>query len=732
MKRFLVILTSVLSFFTLVMSCQQAPMLSVSGPRSYTFTRDGGSQSFTFTCNKDWSVSTTESWISVSPSSGSASDGETTVTLRCNPNTTYDPRTATLTIKEEYLAETITVNQETGVGLIVSPKTFDLTNAEQVIEIEVQDNVQYSITIDDAGKSWITHTDTKGLSTERAVFSIAANDTYDNREAKITFNQTDGSLSETVVVRQSQTNGIFITTPEYDLSNEAHTLTVEVKANVEYEVTSQADWVKYVSTSTKALTPTQITLQVDANETYDDREGQVIVKQKGGDLMGTIIIRQDENYGIFISPESVTMNSRQQDIEVEVDYNIDFEVIIPDKDKGTMISSVKYKGGEETKALSKRVYCFGITENGDNNARETVITFKQNNGSLSGTMEIYQEKAPVNLSVEGTANCYIVPSSGEYFFDANKRGNTSKEVGDIVSVMVVWETFNTGEKPQIGDLISSSWVEDGIVHFMVPRSFRSGNALIAVKDISDVILWSWHIWITDANLNDLSQTYVNGAGALMDRNLGALSSSPGDYLAAGLLYQWGRKDPFINGIKYGSSEYAASTIDWPNCSTYANHENGTIEYTIQNPTIWMRCNGYNGDWLYTGDSSFDRTRWNDDKGEYDPCPNGWRVPSGGPEGFWSKAFGRYDKFDGYYMWDNEHTGYHLNVLVDTSKDAWFPMSHAKNVYDGTIGNTGYNSANLWTCTYGEHLVLWNGGSIEPNFTRDRTWGFSIRCQRVDN
>ncbi|MCC8143462.1 MAG: hypothetical protein LIO97_05900 [Tannerellaceae bacterium] len=30
----------------------------------------------------------------------------------------------------------------------------------------------------------------------------------------------------------------------------------------------------------------------------------------------------------------------------------------------------------------------------------------------------------------------------------------------------------------------------------------------------------------------------------MDRNLGALSSTPGNGLALGLMYQWGRKDPY--------------------------------------------------------------------------------------------------------------------------------------------------------------------------------------------
>ena len=157
---------------------------------------------------------------------------------------------------------------------------------------EIKDEIMARISIDDAGKDWITHVSTKGLTSEKAVFSIAANETYDDRVGRITFKQTDGSLSATVVVKQSQTNGLFITTPEYNLSNEAHTLSVEVKANVDYEVTSQADWITRVET--KALTASTIVLSIAANKGYDERTGLVYVKQKNGNLTGIITITQKQ------------------------------------------------------------------------------------------------------------------------------------------------------------------------------------------------------------------------------------------------------------------------------------------------------------------------------------------------------------------------------------------------------------------------------------------------------
>ena len=294
---------------------------------------------------------------------------------------------STVTVKVEDLSEAISISQDTGLGLIVSPKTIDLTNAAQTIEIEVQENVQYSISIDDAGKGWIAHIGTKGLTSEKATFSIAANETYDDREGKITFKQTDGSLSETVVVRQSQTNGLFVTTSDYSLSNEAHTLSVEVKANVDFEVTSQADWITYVET--KALKTSTITLSISANEGYDNRTGTVLVKQKNGDLTGQITITQKQTDYLMVAPTSFKVTNEAQNITIDVTDNVIYRVIIPDDAK----EWITLKTDTQTKALSNDNVVLAIARNNTYDQRETSITLKQENGALSGTVSIIQAQS---------------------------------------------------------------------------------------------------------------------------------------------------------------------------------------------------------------------------------------------------------------------------------------------------------------------------------------------------
>ena len=425
MKRFLNILGIVLALSIVASSCEKAPFLTLTTPRTINFTDQGGTQSITFTANRDWSVSSSDSWCKVSPSSGNKADGNITITLTCEPNTTYDPRSATLTARVEELSETITVTQDTNLGLLVSPTSYDLTNAAQSIEVEVRANVKYSVEIDAACKDWITQTGTKALSTEKITFSIAANESYDNREGKITIKQTDGNLSETIVVKQSQTNGLFITTPEYDLSNEDHTLSVEVKANVSFQVTPQVDWIKYVET--KALTSSTIVLSIEANKTYDDRTGTVLVKQTNGDLSGTITINQKQTDGLFVTPMDVDVDNAEHTVELEVKNNVSYDVVIPDDAK----EWISIKSNTATKALADNKVTLAIAQNTTYDNREASITIKQTDGPLAETVTIKQ--AQTNF-LDVTETSFDI-SASETIINIEVIGNVdfSVDIPDLIT-----------------------------------------------------------------------------------------------------------------------------------------------------------------------------------------------------------------------------------------------------------------------------------------------------------
>ena len=216
-----------------------------------------------------------------------------------------------------------------------------------------------------------------------------------------------------------------------------------------------------------------------------------------------------------------------------------------------------------------------------NVARNTKYTV---NASIRGTnLDDGRVLVGKDLSAAGTrtANCYVVKTTDAnkwYRFKATVRGNGAQTAEDIsytgavipagdkispVKAGLVWETRDNNGTVHTLDYVGYS--RNGYIVFKL-GSAPEGNAVVAAKDGASKILWSWHIWATAAFDGDniKVQKYEtrprNGitgyenitkrAFNMMDRNLGAASAMPASKTEAeviktyGLLYQFGRKDPF--------------------------------------------------------------------------------------------------------------------------------------------------------------------------------------------
>ena len=361
-------------------------------------------------------------------------------------------------------------------------------------------------------------------------------------------------------------------------------------------------------------------------------------------------------------------------------------------------------------------------------AGTTTITVKTEDGGKTATCTVYvYNSSRTDLSSAGTANCYIVSSSGSYKFTPTK-GRSSISVGTISSVEVLWETYGTHVVPSVGSLIKSVNYKDGAIEFDTASTYKEGNAVIAAKNSRGEILWSWHIWFTD---EPKGQVYYNNAGTMMDRNLGATSATPGDVGALGLLYQWGRKDPFLGSSSISSNTEAKSTITWPSAVS-SNLNRGTIEYATSHPTTFITFNTNNNDWHYTGSSSTDNTRWttsSSKKSIYDPCPPGWRVPDGGKNGVWSKALGSSSSFD--YTYNSSKEGMNFSGKFGSSSTIWYPSSGYRDEYPGSLDYVG-NYGTYWSATpntnYGASCLYFNeNGGVFPTNYYGRAYAWSVRC-----
>ncbi len=357
----------------------------------------------------------------------------------------------------------------------------------------------------------------------------------------------------------------------------------------------------------------------------------------------------------------------------------------------------------------------GCTTDDWNNMGSGDGTGGDGDGTGDGEDDGIDLSAYTDLSTAGTANCYLIKAAGKYKFKA-VLGNSEATVGNVKKTEVLWETFGTDVMPNVGDLIAETGYKNGYVYFSTPETFANGNASIAVRNSKGVILWSWHIWCSEEGWND--HIYANNAGTMMDRNLGATSATPGDVGAFGLLYQWGRKDPFMGTCAKSGTSFVASTGNWNVASS-----SDKIDFAEENPmtfaTGWYGGSVPGNGW-HTSESA---------KGLYDPCPVGYRVPDGGENGFWATTLAE-TTWSVATKWDSANKGLQW-TLADGTTAAWYPVVY-RYYENGSLDMTGvigyYWSASPDPSYSGHASSLYiNNGGGRPAIGNYHGCGCSVRC-----
>jgi hypothetical protein len=223
----------------------------------------------------------------------------------------------------------------------------------------------------------------------------------------------------------------------------------------------------------------------------------------------------------------------------------------------------------------------------------------------------------VNRAVVPESNSYIVAPGGDGFFIPVSRANRSDlgeqlGAGEAFTADLVWTDNSLGIAAASNiAAIAAAGTGSGGYLYVKPGSV-AGNAVVAIKNGLRV-LWSWHIW------SPVDVPAQLGSKGFMDRNLGALTKTPGLATTLGLHYQWGRKDPFPGSastttatevILYDRNGSAIS-IDMADPPTATDPSVGNIGAAVANPLTFYRVAAtleYRLGW-YGGSANYDKTFW---------------------------------------------------------------------------------------------------------------------------
>lgn len=349
----------------------------------------------------------------------------------------------------------------------------------------------------------------------------------------------------------------------------------------------------------------------------------------------------------------------------------------------------------------------------------TTIFAATDDGSHEAFCVVYSYR---KLSEKAKANCYVVSYPGLFCFDASEKGGSGVKIEGGYSASLLWSTAATAQA-QTKPLLLDVEYEKGYIYFAT--TYVDGNAVVALRDKNGNVLWSWHVWVCGGFDPDrAAHTYAYNAGRVMDRNLGALSPGMGSPLSFGLLYQWGRKDPFPPAVSQIDSSFV--TV-WPSrCPESvvpADKIGDQVAYSIAHPTHYISRTADKSDWA--DDASADSRRWNtESKSMYDPCPAGWMIPYCHPieryENVWERAAGGSLSTFPVSSFIAGDCGFNVGGWMTGRSIAWYPLC-------GVFRATG--SGCVSDC--GMECIMWTASSsIMGARAMVMSWNPRIRVETV--
>lgn len=338
------------------------------------------------------------------------------------------------------LTEEVTVYQiGTGPALVLSQSEYIVSSAGETIQVELRSNTAYEIEM--PGVDWLRENSSRSLSTYTHYFIVDPNETYDARSAVIRFIDRENGIEQTVTVTQMQRDAIVVAQNVYQIGVEGGALNFAVQANVDFTVSTNADWITQVEA--RGLTERMLCFEVTPNEGEEMREA--VITLESGSVKQTIKVQQFgkmEEPFIDLSLQEYKVGNAGGTFQIDVRTNIEYQVIIPDE---SWIIETAYDG---------ITHFFEVLLNDTYDARTAEIRFVNTEKGIEKTVTVTQEalydilieQSSYEIGAEGgvldlplQANMdFEVTTSEDWITQISARGLTEQVLH-----------FNVEENPQV-------------------------------------------------------------------------------------------------------------------------------------------------------------------------------------------------------------------------------------------------------------------------------------------
>lgn len=242
-----------------------------------------------------------------------------------------------------------------------------------------------------------------------------------------------------------------------------------------------------------------------------------------------------------------------------------------------------------------------------------------------------------NSTTRNTANCYVVRAAGQYkipcvYGNAIKNGsaNSSAYTSTATADDNTLSTFLNGNN----DAITDPWLQNcgatptsaaivwqdaadlitnvsigtesnyKYLYFTVPKAnIQRGNALLAVKDASGNIQWSWHIWITDEDFTANSKQLASQTFRVEPKTQTyTVMSSPLGTVVGGTTADFAEHDVWIKAVQAESNKEVIVKLHQKGATGVSVNYTGATYYQWgrKDPMPVSDLTGYSAEGRYLG------------------------------------------------------------------------------------------------------------------------------------
>ena len=366
--------------------------LKVTSGLTYTVEAAGGTVNVSVETNTDYFVSIPDdakNWVSVV---GSRATMQDVFSLSITANSAAS-RTAKISLKNksgEVLAN-IQISQEVQTIKITDGATYEVDPAGEIINVNLETNTDYTVSIPEEAKEWISVVESRDIRQETVTLSISENN-GDDRSAFIYLIDKNGEQLAKIQISQKGEEPCFNVKngSTVEVESKGGTIDLNFETNIEYSVSipeEEKNWISMVESRT--IRQETVTLSISENS-GDDRSAFIYLIDKNGEQLAKIQISQKGEEPCFNVKNGsiVEVESNGGTVDLNFETNIEYSVSIPEEAKN-WISVV------ESRAIRQETVTLSISEN-VGEARTATIRFVDNNKNNLASIEVNQEKGKID------------------------------------------------------------------------------------------------------------------------------------------------------------------------------------------------------------------------------------------------------------------------------------------------------------------------------------------------